>query len=198
MPIRGRSSCNARRRVREPDCPSARQGTGTSLKPEHSGRLGITDAETSGWCPTGSTANCARDQSTRRCFREARPAGYAKVPIQLMTELPRRIKDETRIKTREPCRRGSSLGRTPQLTREFENQIGPHCRVGGQPLGRSPIRSSMESKFGHDFSRVHIAYRSNGRGACRIDPMPGLLRLGRTSFSEELASMRRRAKRASG
>ncbi len=45
-------------------------------------------------------------------------------------------------------------GQTPQLTREFENQIGA-LQGGGQPLA-GPIRSSMESKFGHDFSRVHI------------------------------------------
>ena len=45
-------------------------------------------------------------------------------------------------------------GQTPQLTREFENQIGA-LQGGGQPLA-GPVRASMESKFGHDFSRVHI------------------------------------------
>jgi hypothetical protein len=45
-------------------------------------------------------------------------------------------------------------GQTPQLTREFEKQIGA-LQGGGQPL-TGPVRSSMESRFGHDFSRVQI------------------------------------------
>lgn len=45
-------------------------------------------------------------------------------------------------------------GQTPQLTREFENQIGA-LQGRGQPLA-GPVRASMESRFGHDFSRVHI------------------------------------------
>ena len=45
-------------------------------------------------------------------------------------------------------------GQTPQLTREFENQLGG-LQGGGQSLA-GPIRRSMESRFGHDFSRVQI------------------------------------------
>jgi hypothetical protein len=45
-------------------------------------------------------------------------------------------------------------GQTPQLTREFENQVGA-LQGGGQPLA-GPVRTSMESRFGHDFSRLHI------------------------------------------
>ena len=45
-------------------------------------------------------------------------------------------------------------GQTPQLTREFENRIGA-LRGGGQPLA-GPVRTSMESRFGHDFGRVRI------------------------------------------
>ncbi len=45
-------------------------------------------------------------------------------------------------------------GRTPQLSREFENQIGS-LQGGGRPLA-APVRASMESRFGHDFSRVRI------------------------------------------
>jgi hypothetical protein len=45
-------------------------------------------------------------------------------------------------------------GHTPQLTRGFENRMGA-LQGGGQPLAE-PIRASMEARFGHDFSRVHI------------------------------------------
>jgi hypothetical protein len=45
-------------------------------------------------------------------------------------------------------------GQTPRLTREFENRIGA-LQGGGQPLA-GPVRALMESRFGHDFGRVHI------------------------------------------
>lgn len=45
-------------------------------------------------------------------------------------------------------------GHTPQLSPEFEHQIGS-LQGGGQPLA-GPVRRSMESRFGHDFSRVRI------------------------------------------
>lgn len=56
--------------------------------------------------------------------------------------------DQGTVQTQEQPRQ------TPQLTREFENQVGA-LQGGGQPLAGS-VRSSMESRFGHDFSRVHV------------------------------------------
>jgi hypothetical protein len=61
---------------------------------------------------------------------------------------PAKQQDQGTVQTQE------QPGQTPQLTHEFENQIGALQR-GGQPLA-GPVRSSMESRFGHDFSRVHI------------------------------------------
>jgi hypothetical protein len=45
-------------------------------------------------------------------------------------------------------------GHTPELSQEFEARIGS-LQGGGQPMAE-PVRRSMESRFGHDFSHVHV------------------------------------------
>jgi hypothetical protein len=61
---------------------------------------------------------------------------------------PAKQQDQGTVQTQE------QPGQIPQLTHEFENQINA-LQGGGQPLA-GPVRSSMESRFGHDFSRVQI------------------------------------------
>jgi hypothetical protein len=102
-------------------------------------------------------------QGTRQTAPQINPpSGACAKRIQRDTSSPYSIADgtdstnqaQTQNQDQGTVQTQEQPGQTPQLTREFENQIGA-LQGGGQPLA-GPVRSSMESRFGHDFSRVHI------------------------------------------